>query len=259
MVDREARERIQTLEAQGVQRDREIADLSARLSRLAAMLEAIRTGRSAPAPAVPAVEELRSEMSMVKSPLQMPLSPPTARFASLIVSQFPALFAEFRGKRFTLLWRGSCDGFGVDDFHARCDGHANTLTLIEDTKGNIFGGFTPVEWESRQYDKKTSNCLKADPSLKSFLFTLKNPHNFPASKFALKAEKKAEAIGCDSQLGPCFCHGICVANNCNANTVSFTSYFGTSYANDTGLPGQTFFTGSWEFTVKEIEVFEITD
>jgi hypothetical protein len=77
------------------------------------------------------------------------LLPPPAGFASLIVADFPALFAEFRRKRFTLLWRGSRDGFGVGDSHGRCDGHTNTLTLIEDTEGNIFGGFTPVEWASR--------------------------------------------------------------------------------------------------------------
>jgi hypothetical protein len=39
---------------------------------------------------------------------------------------FPALFAEFRGKRFALLWRGSRDGFGAPDFDGRCDGHAPT-------------------------------------------------------------------------------------------------------------------------------------
>ena len=62
---------------------------------------------------------------------------------SEILTDFPALFDEFRRKRFTLLWRGSRDGFGADDFHGRCDGHKNTLTLIQDTEGHIFGGFTP--------------------------------------------------------------------------------------------------------------------
>jgi hypothetical protein len=61
--------------------------------------------------------------------------------------------------------------------------------VILDTDGNIFGGFTPVEWESRYGEK-------ADPSLMSFLFTLKNPHNVPARRFALKAEKKNKAISC---------------------------------------------------------------
>jgi hypothetical protein len=198
----------------------------------------------------------------VPAPPQAP-----ARFASLIVADFPALFAEFRGKRFTLLWRGSRDGFGARDFHGRCDGHANTLTLIEDTEGNIFGGFTPVKWEPGPSKGK----FKTDPSLKSFLFTLRNPHKVPARKFALKAEKKDFAILCGSSYGPHFCD-IFVSDNCNANTRSTTCQFGycyandtpfTSfghpYANDTGRDGETFFTGSPFFTVKEIEVFENTD
>jgi hypothetical protein len=78
---------------------------------------------------------------------------PPAPFASLIIADFPALFTEFRGKRFMLLWRGSRDGFGRRHFHRRCDGHANTFLLILDTAGNIFGGFTPVEWQSRECDE----------------------------------------------------------------------------------------------------------
>jgi hypothetical protein len=193
------------------------------------------------------------------------LPPPPAGFTSLIVADFPALFAEgkkkkfgrdkppglfleFRGKQFTLLWRGSRDGFGGRDFHGRCDGHANTLTLILDTEGNIFGGFTPLEWQSCGYDFRR----------KSFIFTLKNPRNFPARKFALQAEMNFGAITCDSSYGPHF-SDIYVSDNCNANTGSCTNIFGDYYANDTGRDGKTFFTGSWNFTVKEIEVFEITD
>jgi hypothetical protein len=56
-----------------------------------------------------------------------------------IVSEFPKIFKEFRGSRFSLLWRGSRDGFRACDFHRRCDGHANTLTVILDIEGNIFG------------------------------------------------------------------------------------------------------------------------
>jgi hypothetical protein len=60
-------------------------------------------------------------------------------FAFLIPADLPALFAEFGGKRFTLLWRGSRDGFGPSDFHGRCNDRAPTLTLIQDTERNIFG------------------------------------------------------------------------------------------------------------------------
>jgi hypothetical protein len=126
--------------------------------------------------------------------------------------------------------------------------------LIADTDGNVFGGFTPVEWESvRKY--------KGDDSLRSFLFTLRNPHGVPPRKFALRAEEKQCAIYCDSAWGPAFGNCIWVSNNCNANRESFTC-IGTNwskrvYANDTAF--ESFLTGVDKFTVKEIEVFEIAD
>jgi hypothetical protein len=63
-----------------------------------------------------------------------PQAPPAApKLDSRVISSFSPLFDEFRRKRFVLLWRGSSDGFGAEDFHGRSDGHANTLTLILDT------------------------------------------------------------------------------------------------------------------------------
>jgi hypothetical protein len=100
--------------------------------------------------------------------------------------------------------------------------------------------------------------LKADPSQKSFLFTLKNPHKAPARRFALKAESWEVAIWCKSDRGPQF-YDIGVFDNCNANTNSWAYQFGENYTKDTGLDGNTFFTGSQGFQVKEIEVFEITE
>jgi hypothetical protein len=174
--------------------------------------------------------------------------PPPSGWKSAIVADFPKLFEEFKKKKFTLLWRGSRDGFSSGDFHSRCDGHPNTLTVILDTNGNIFGGFTPVEWESETWNKG-----KADPSLKSFIFTLKNPHNVPARRFALKPEKKNMAIVCYRGAVSNF-GDICVSENYG----TYTSWFGDTYTNDTGLVGKTFFTGSSHFQVKEIEVFEMT-
>jgi hypothetical protein len=79
---------------------------------------------------------------------------PRGVIESLIVSDFPPLFDEFWDRKLELLWRGSRDGFGAHDFHSRCDGHTDTLTLIVTTAsvcddgGFVFGGFTRVEWES---------------------------------------------------------------------------------------------------------------
>jgi hypothetical protein len=137
-------------------------------------------------------------------------SPP--RLDSQIISRFPGIFAEFRGRRFRILWRGGRDGFKAKDFHRRCDGRANTLTVILDTKGNIFGGFTPLECDS-------AGSYKADGTWRSFLFTLKNPHNLPPSRFALKARNTYRAIYCDPELGTRFCD-IGIADDCNANCES---------------------------------------
>jgi hypothetical protein len=132
-----------------------------------------------------------------------------------------------------------------------------------DRKGNIFGGFTPPKWESLKWNGKAGkadNRAKSDDSQKSFIFTLKNRYNVDERRFALKTEEKWRAICCAAELGPCFGYGgcdICVSDHCNANTGSYG--FGHTYTNDTGLDGDTVFTGSQDFQVKEIEVFDITD
>jgi hypothetical protein len=112
------------------------------------------------------------------------VAPSPSGWNSAIIPDFPKLFEDFKQKQFTLLWRGSRDGFRVDHFHRCCNGHPITLTVYLDRGGNIFGGFTPVAWESGKCHRK------ADPTLKGFLFTLKNPHNLPARRFPLKAEQK---------------------------------------------------------------------
>jgi hypothetical protein len=98
---------------------------------------------------------------------------------------------------------------------------------------------------------------KCDDSLKSFLFTLKNPHNTATTKFALITERKQRAIFGSSSSGP-HLRGFDIHHNCNANTKSGT-YIGYTDTNDTGLDGNIVFTGSKWFKVREIEVFEITD
>jgi hypothetical protein len=119
--------------------------------------------------------------------------------------------------------------------------------------GNIFGGFTPVKWES-----SAAGCVKGDDSLKSFLFTLKNPHNIPARRFALKAGRKHEAIKCVPNYGSCFgLYDLCISDDCNTNTWSNT-WLDNTYANDSGIGHHIVLTGGRHFQVKEIEVFEIT-
>jgi hypothetical protein len=105
--------------------------------------------------------------------------------------------------------------------------------------------------------REASGYYQADDSLRSFLFTLKNPHGVPARKFALRAGEHA-AIMCDSRQGPIFgCGCIYVSDNCNANRDNRTAFFGIQY--DSEEKGKDFLTGADHFTVKKIEVFQIAD
>jgi hypothetical protein len=170
-------------------------------------------------------------------------------FESLIVREFPPILSDIRGKSFTLLYRGSRDGFRGSNFHAKCDGHAPTVTVIESTKGFIFGGFTPIAWDS-------SGSSKADSSRESFLFTLKNPRGSEAHKFGMAGSESA--IYCNASYGPRFGSNcdISVHDACNINTNNYTN-LGGGYRNDTGITGQEVFTGEYNYTVKEIEVFTV--
>jgi hypothetical protein len=171
------------------------------------------------------------------------------RTDSIILPTLPLCLRDLPGKRWTLLYRGSRDGFGGSDFHQKCNGKSNTLTVIETTKGFVFGGFTPVAWDS-------SSGYKADSSQKSFLFTVKNPRGSDGRKFVMASS--ANAIRCYSSFGPTFGNNydIYVANGCNENTSSYTN-LGSAFTNDTGIDGSQVFTGEYNFTVKEIEVFLI--
>jgi hypothetical protein len=155
------------------------------------------------------------------------------------------------GNQFTLLWRGSRDGYRARDFHNRCDGHANTLTLIEDTGCNIFGGYTSVSWGSSR-----PRGVKGPDPTESFLFTLKNPHGRPARQFPLKPDRKDSAITSSSKQGPTFGLGdIAVSDDCDTRASSARK-FGTTYENDTKIDGAIFLTFCERFLVKDIEVFE---
>jgi hypothetical protein len=172
----------------------------------------------------------------------------------VIIGQPPDFFAPIGGSNTFLLCRGSRDGFGAKNFHERCDDHGNTVTLVLTTEGFIFGGYSPCQWDS-------SFTYKHDDSLRSFLFTIKNPHKVPPTAFHLKEDRKQCAIYCFRSRGPIFGGGcdVFLSDNCNANNKSYTRAFGDTYENTTGLDGKTFFTGDKTFIVKELEVFEITD
>ena len=151
--------------------------------------------------------------------------------------------------KWRLLYRGSENGFDAKDFHSKCEGKSNTLTIIKaNGTSNIFGGFASAAWDSSSKYKQDGNA---------FLFSLVNQDNKPLKMKTIKPEY---AIYCHSSYGPTFGFGfdIHIASNSNSNTTSYSNlghtYKHPQYAQET-TQSQSFLAGSRNFQVNEIEVY----
>ena len=74
-----------------------------------------------------------------------------------------------------LLFRGNRDGMNTKSFHSKYDNKGETIILIENNKGNIFGGYASIPWTSY-----TGSYFSAP---KSFIFSLTNIYNSELIKF----------------------------------------------------------------------------
>jgi hypothetical protein len=145
--------------------------------------------------------------------------------------------------KWTLLYRGTRDGFGADDFHSKCDNHNNTLTIVKaHGTSYIFGGFTSINWES-------SGVWKSDPN--AFLFSLTNKDNQPCKMRQINTQY---SILCNSAYGPTFGAGfdICICNTIAGSTLKL----GVSYEHPQPSQGQSYLAGSNPFQLSEIEVYQ---
>jgi hypothetical protein len=156
--------------------------------------------------------------------------------------------------KWLLLYRGTRDGFGARDFHSKCDGHWNTLTILKAKQSfYVFGGFTLVDWIS-------SNCFKSDPN--AFIFSLTNKDKKPL-KMKVDLNRHLYAIRCQPEYGPIFGGGffydIFISNNANTTMDSYSNlgdfFKHPQYAKGTN-EAQTFLAGSYKFQLDEIEVYQ---
>lgn len=155
-------------------------------------------------------------------------------------------------KKFVLIYKATKDGFAGATFHEKCDNKGPTVVIFTSSEDFVFGGFAAVSWQ-------TKNNYIPDSSNQSFLFSLKNPRNEQPTKFG--CSNGQFALYGYTGYGPTFSgsHDIYCSNNSNANSNSYTNLGAHSgvYSNTTGLNGQTVFTGKYNFTAKEIEVFQV--
>jgi len=157
----------------------------------------------------------------------------------------------FEKKSFSLLWRGSRDGFDATAFHRLCDGKANTITVIKNTNGFIFGGFTSIPWSSSDGLYKDDNT--------AFLFSLTNPSNSPLK---LKVKSPENAVYHSSNCGPAFGAGsdLYVSSISNKNRQSYMNFSSYKFPiGESSNEGGKFIVGGFQnfFQTVEIEVFQV--
>ena len=158
---------------------------------------------------------------------------------------------ELNGRKWSLLYRGTRDGFKASDFHSHCGVKPNILIIVQSTNGNILGGFTSIQWTSCglwQFDKS------------AFIYSLVNKENRPLLFEHASTNKKS--IFSRDFLGPLFGSGydLFISDSSNTNTNSYSN-LGQTYTHPEYPLGsekaKTILAGSHTFQVEEIEVFQM--
>ena len=149
-----------------------------------------------------------------------------------------------------LIFRGSRDGMTGTNFHKKCENEGETITLIKNEKGNIFGGYASIPWTS-------DNSYHSAPN--SFLFTLTNIHGTQATKFPSKNDQRE--MYHRPSYGPEFGYGRDLGIYPDFAKNGGWSNFPDSYQDIIGK-GKSIFTGDLNnnnnnFKIKEIEIFKI--
>ena len=150
---------------------------------------------------------------------------------------------------FNLIYRGTRDGSGTQKFHELCDNKGPTIVLYKNEKGNIFGGFASIPWQS-------NGEYKSAPD--SFIFTLTNIYNTEPTKFP--STKDGREVYHNSKWGPRFGNGRDIGIDGDFLQRNGYAYFPNTYK-DILNKGKSIFTGDSNndidyFKIKEIEVFK---
>ena len=151
-------------------------------------------------------------------------------------------------RRFKLLFRSTRDGATAAAFHSCCDAQGPTLTLIRDTAGNVFGGYTQKNWRCTNiYLGKGVS----DPA--AFLISIVSPHGTPPVLFP--STGSWASIVCDASYGPWFGAGIGVSGAFDDKCWSGVAGF--QYVNPTGRPANEVMTGRKHFKPVVVEVYRL--
>eukprot|EP01083_Nonionella_stella_P049772 132588_1 len=134
-------------------------------------------------------------------------------------------------------------GFSAKKFHEVCDNKAKTLIIAESEYGNIFGGYTQVNWVP-------SKSGKFQTDANAFLFLLRNAKKHDTVQ-VFDCMDHENATRSDINSGPCFGAGIdllfCDACNKIANSYSTPKSY--------NIPQNVVIGGKKNFRIKNYDVY----
>lgn len=167
---------------------------------------------------------------------------------------------------YNLIYRGSEDGYGAEDFHRCCDNVTPLVVVIESDCGCRFGGFTEAVYRTISKINQPLPCIMDSQWKRTFLFSFDRKEKYN------KAQDNSGLLTfpiCSTPLqGASFGHGdlliseFCDKGNSSSNLTVFAPS-GTPYKGV--LPGMSQSVSicislcqhSQLFRVKEIEVFRV--
>ena len=146
--------------------------------------------------------------------------------------------------RFNMLFNTVNDGDSSSTYHYYCDGVFPTVTVVVDTSGRRFGGYSTHDFCQSPIG---SNYSRAPDS---FIFNLTNN-----KKFELNNNLNTSAIFRHNSYGPTFGggHDLCIANQCISNTSSYCNKSSYNTGNNNLLDGN----GQTSFQVSNYEVYQV--
>ena len=140
------------------------------------------------------------------------------------------------------IFQSSLYGDSAQNFHKFCDGEPNVIVIIETDKGNRFGGFTSIGFNSDGDIKKDKHA---------FLF------NFDLMK-VYKSKSGKKNIFCKEDYGPCFGDkdnkDLQISDNCFKNN-SFVGKINGCFSNM--KQDYEINNGKANFIVNKIEIFKL--
>ncbi|XP_053373685.1 interferon-induced protein 44-like isoform X2 [Mercenaria mercenaria] len=157
-------------------------------------------------------------------------------------------------KTFTLLYAITKDKCDVTVFHKKCDGQGPTVTVLYNDKESVYGGYSPITWNS---------VISAyGSSSEAFLFQLYHDGKQKPSKFELKAGQYHYAVCNQTNIGPTFgaghdLHTFSGTINRSGSVFPLNGYagFGNSYDMQ-GVSADDIHNGN--LNVTELEVYKVT-